>query len=66
MWRTKQGKHLKLPEEIKKMLKVAEKYKIKIQARKTNMKLKGDMIAWLNIMKPKSNYKQNKRASKCL
>ena len=29
-WRTKQGKHSKLPEQIKSMIKVAEEYNTKI------------------------------------
>ena len=48
------------------MLKVVEKYKVKIQPRKANKELKGNMVAWLNVMKPKANYKQNKKASKSL
>ena len=48
------------------MLKIAEKYNVKIQARKADTELKENMVAWLNIMKPKANYKQNKKASKCL
>jgi len=48
------------------MLKVAEKYKVKIQERKADKELKGNMVTWLNVMKPKANYKQNKKVSKCL
>ena len=51
----------KLPEQIKSMIKVAEEYNMKIQARKTDKNLKEEMITWMNIMDPKMRYKQNKK-----
>ena len=39
-WRTKQGKHLKLPNEPKEMLKIAEYYNVQIKARKQIKDLK--------------------------
>ena len=65
-WRTKQGKHLKLPNELKDMLKIAEHYNIQISTRKTDQKLKENMIVWHQVMKPKENYSWNKLAAKCL
>ena len=65
-WRKKQGKHSKLPEQIKTMLKIAEEYNTKIQARKTDKNFKEEMVTWLNVMDPKIRYKQNKKAAICL
>ena len=61
-WKTKKGKHSKLPIQIKEMLQIAEKHKVSIQARKADKTIKENMIIWLN--KVKSNkYKQNKKAA---
>ena len=65
-WRTKQGKHLKLPNELKEMLKIAEHYNVQISARKTDQKFKENMIVWHHMMKPKENYSWNKLVAKCL
>jgi len=65
-WRTRQGKHSKLPDCIKRMLKVAEKYNVRVQARKTDPSLKGNMIIWHHTYGAKNNYNMNKPASKCL
>jgi len=40
-WRTRQIKHSKLQDCIKRMLKAAEKYNARVQARKTDSCLKG-------------------------
>jgi len=64
--RTRQGKHWKLPDCIKRMLKVAEKYNVRVQARKTDPSLKGNMIIWHHTYGAKNNYNMNKPASKCL
>jgi len=45
-WRTRQGKHSKHPDCIKRMLKAAKKYNTRVQARKTDSCLKGNMIIW--------------------
>jgi len=65
-WRTRQGKHSKLPECLKRMLKVAEKYNTRVLARKTDSALKNDMIIWHHTYGDKNNYVMNKAASKCL
>src|SRR5882724_9889379 len=65
-WRTRQGKHSKLPDCIKRMLKVAEKYNVRVQARKTDPSLKGNMIIWHHTYGAKNNYNMNKPVSKCL
>jgi hypothetical protein len=62
-WRIKQGLHSKLPKSLKEMLKTAEKFNIRIQARKADRQLKENMTAWHNVLKPKDNYKWNKKAS---
>jgi len=45
-WRTRQGKHSKLPDCIKRMLISAERYNTGFQARKTDSGLKENMIIW--------------------
>src|SRR5882724_6958652 len=65
-WRTRQGKHSKLPDCIKRMLKVAEKYNTRVQVRKTDSCLKGNMIIWHHTYGARNNYNMKKPASKCL
>src|SRR5882724_1816806 len=65
-WRTRQGKHSKLPDCIKRILKTAEKYNARVQARKTDTSLKENMIIWHHIYGTRNNYNMNKLASKCL
>jgi len=65
-WRTRQGKHSKLPDCLKRMLKVAEKYNTRVLARKTDSTLKNEMIIWHHTYGDKNNYVMNKAASKCL
>ena len=65
-WRTREGKHSKLPDCIKRMLMAAEKYNASIQARKTDTHLKGNIIIWCNTYGAKNNYSMNKLAYKCL
>ena len=48
------------------MLKVAEKYNARVQARKTDTHLKGNMIIWNHTYGAKNNYNMNKLACKCL
>src|SRR5882724_1724931 len=65
-WRTRQGKLSKLSDCIKRMLKAAEKYNARVQARKTDSHLKENMILWHHTYGAKNNYNMNKLASKCL
>ena len=65
-WRTRQGKHSKLPDCIKRMLKAAKKYNARVQSRNTDTHLKGNMIIWHHTYGAKNNYNMNKLASKCL
>ena len=65
-WVPLQGNQLKIPEELKQMLKVAKEFNVEIQARKCSMELKGKMMIWYHMTKPKENYKWNKKVSICL
>ena len=65
-WRTRQGNHSKLPDFIKRKLKEAEKYNTRVQARKTDSSLTGNMITWHHTYWAQNNYNMNKAASKCL
>ena len=47
-------------------MKTAKEFNIRIQARKCNMEVKEKMVIWHHGMKPKDNYKWNKKASICL
>jgi len=48
------------------MLKAAKKYNTRVQERKTDSHLKGNMIIWHHTYGAKNNYNMNKLASKCL
>jgi len=48
------------------MLKVAKKYHTRVQVRKTDSCLKGNMIIWHHTYGAKNNDNMNKLASKCL
>ena len=65
-WNLLQGNLSKLPEELKQMMKVANEFNIRIQARKCNMEIKEKKVIWHYGMKPKDNYKWNKKVSICL
>jgi len=55
-WRTRQGNYSKLPDCIKRMLTAAEKYNTRVQARKTDSHLEGNMIIWHHTYGVKNNY----------